>query len=256
MEDEAREVPTGWVRQYDPQNHHQFFVDTRQDPPRSIWHHPYDDEQYMSSLPSAERERIQAMTRHSSVHDIMAESSDDDTHHLPAAADDAQLPPREQKKSWGRKFKDKVTGSSHEHREAERKRRADEEQRAYEFHQAYRKAMVTAMETGQEQRIGQDRNGKDIFVQPPDAGGYADSRTGIYSRPNGTYIRPSAPYGRPYGYGYGGGYGLPLAGGLAGGLLLGDMMGGMGGYGMGGMGMGMGMGGMGMGGMGMGMGGW
>ena len=59
MEDEHRSLPRGWVRQYDDRNHHQFFVDTNADPPRSIWHHPYDDEDYLSTLDSDERERIQ-----------------------------------------------------------------------------------------------------------------------------------------------------------------------------------------------------
>lgn len=34
MEDENRELPPGWIRQYDPQEHHQFFVDTTANPPR------------------------------------------------------------------------------------------------------------------------------------------------------------------------------------------------------------------------------
>merc|ERR1712029_96681 len=29
MEDEFRDLPQGWTRQYDEQSHHQFFVDTR-----------------------------------------------------------------------------------------------------------------------------------------------------------------------------------------------------------------------------------
>lgn len=36
MEDENRDLPTGWVRTYDPKNSHQFFVDTTSNPPRSI----------------------------------------------------------------------------------------------------------------------------------------------------------------------------------------------------------------------------
>ena len=56
MEDEGRPLPPGWVRQYDTNESHQFFVDTTADPPRSIWQHPYDDEQYLSTLTSEERE--------------------------------------------------------------------------------------------------------------------------------------------------------------------------------------------------------
>ena len=85
MEDEGRSLPPGWIRQYDDQNHHQFFVDTNHTPPRSIWQHPYDDEEYMSSLDPQERQRIQALHKSPSHADIEAESSADDedygTHH-------------------------------------------------------------------------------------------------------------------------------------------------------------------------------
>jgi hypothetical protein len=52
MEDEGRPLPPGWIRQYDAKESHQFFVDTNTTPPRSIWHHPYDDDQYLSTLSS------------------------------------------------------------------------------------------------------------------------------------------------------------------------------------------------------------
>lgn len=278
MEDEARPLPQGWVRTFDPSTSHQFFVDTTKEPPRSIWTHPYDDEQYLSSLPRAERERIEQeptmFHRHPSQADIMAEHTDEEDdreHHAPAVAPGGDLPPRPQKLSLGRKIKDKMTGTTHDQREKERQRRAEAERQAYQRHLAIRKAMVKAMETGQRQLIGKDREGKDVYIQPPAQyddgyssgyGGrnmYDPYRSGVYSAPNARYVRPSGPYGRPGGYGYGGGYGMPLGlgigGGLLGGVLIGDMMsgGGMGGMGMGGMGMGGFDGGMG--GMGGGMGG-
>lgn len=87
MEDEGRPLPQGWIRQYDDQSHHQFFVDTTRDPPRSIWQHPYDDEEYMSSLDPEERQRIQALHKSPSHADIEAESSaDDDDHDVPHGA--------------------------------------------------------------------------------------------------------------------------------------------------------------------------
>lgn len=272
MEDENRPIPKGWIRSFDPQSHHQFFVDTTKDPPRSIWIHPYDDEQYLSTLPSHERERIEqeSMGRGHppSKADIMAEHTDeeDDSHHTHSGtSSSAELPPRPDAKGkkaggFGRKLKDKVTGTTHEQREQERQRRAQEEQRLYEQHQRLRQAMAEAAQTGKPVHFGKDKEGKDVYVEPPmydggagypGAGGYGAGygvnpyQGGIYSTPNARYIRPSAPYGRPYGSGYGGGYGLPIGlgvgGGLLGGMLMGDMMfGGMGGMGMGGMGMGMG----------------
>lgn len=279
MEDERRPLPKGWVRTFDAETQHQFFVDTTADPPRSIWTHPYDDEQYLRTLSSEERERVEQESlgrgHPPSKADIMAEHTDEEDdhgHHAGGASSSgshtAELPPRPdadkgKKPGFGRKMKDKLTGSTHEERVKEREQRAAEEQRAYEQHLKVRKAMAEAERTGKPQLLGKDRNGKDIYIEPSSAqgyggyggGGYGYSPygSGIYSTPNARYVRPQGAYGRPYGSGYGGGYGMPLAlgagGGLMGGLLLGDMLGG--GLGMGGMGMGgMGMGGMGMGGMG------
>jgi len=275
MEDEGRPLPHGWVRQFDPKTSHQFFVDTNAKPPKSIWHHPYDDEQYLSTLDPKERERIQNLHHPvPSNADIAAESSDDEggsaNHHGKNAAGpgsggrvNQELPPRNPQPDtggsrFGRRMKDKLTGTTHEQREAQRREREKQERETYERHQMIRQAMQKAAETGQPQLIGKDKNGKEVYIEPPNgvempqgARGYNPYTQGPYANPNATFVRPNYGYSRPYGGGYGGGYGLPLAGGLMGGLLLGDMMGGGFGYG----GMGMGMGGMGMGGMGMGGGG-
>lgn len=259
MEDEARPLPEGWIRQYDSKEHHQFFVDTTVDPPRSIWKHPYDDERYLASLPEEERTLIQMRFHQPSEADLRAEATDDeDGEHAHANAgttssSSAQLPPRPEAApkgihKFGRKMKDKLTSSTHEERERERANRAQEERAAYERHQKIRAAMAKAMETGQPQLLGKDKNGKDVYIEPPAVdpgyggygggfgGGYGGSayggrypggygynpyQTGIYATPNARYIRPAQPYNRGYGAGYGGGLGLPLAAGLGGGLLFG-----------------------------------
>jgi hypothetical protein len=274
MEDEARELPEGWIRQYDTKEHHQFFVDTRAKPPRSIWHHPYDDEEYLSTLTSEERERLQKTHRTPSAAELAMDITDDEDDHdgdgtppprgAPSSRE-AELPPRpsatSKKSGLGRKLKDKVTGKTHEQRVEERRLKAIEEQRQYEAHQAFRQAMAKAMETGEPQLVGKDRDGKNIYIEPPNGAGsaygtYAGDNAysynpgregpfaggGAYSDPNARFIRPSYPYQRPYGGGYGyggypygggygyghgggfGGYGLPLAGGLLGGALLGGLL--------------------------------
>ena len=138
------------------------------------------------------------------------------------------------KQSFGRKMKDKLTGSTHEQREAARRERAIAEQQAYERHRKLREAMVKAIRTGQPQLVGKDRNGRDIYIEPPQQQGYNQFPGGYgynpysqgpYGYPNARYVRPAYPYGRPYGRGYGGGVGLPLAGGLMGGMMLGGMLG-------------------------------
>ncbi|MCJ1460534.1 hypothetical protein MMC28_010916 [Mycoblastus sanguinarius] len=240
MEDEGRDLPHGWTRQYDSQNNHQFFVDTNAEPPRSIWHHPYDDEQYLNSLDPQERERVEGLHRSPSQADIAAESSDDDGdgghHHdrskytAGAGVQQPSHPPGGVTK-FGRKMKDRITHTTHEQRETQRLQRAEEERRTYERHQRLRQAMSQAAQTGQPQLIGKDKNGKDVYIEPPNGvnmpqGGYGYNpySQGPYANPNATFIKPNYPYSRPYGGGYGGGYGLPLAGGLMGGMLLGDMM--------------------------------
>ncbi|KAI9654646.1 MAG: hypothetical protein M1821_005853 [Bathelium mastoideum] len=267
MEDEARPLPEGWVRQFDDKSHHQFFVDTKADPPRAIWQHPYDDEQYLSTLPSEERERVEGvhgLLKVPTDADMAAESSDDDHDHdhdhnhdrdhgksassgQKSKQTPSELPPRpagQEKKSFGRRLKDKVTNTTHEQREAERQRRAEAEARAYEAHQAFRRAMLEAQRTGQPQFVGKSRDGKDVYIEPPHGPpgyGYAPGAygrgayggpgqaynpyaQGPYANPDARFIRPADPYDRPYGYGYGGGLGLPLFGGLAGGLLLGSLI--------------------------------
>jgi len=263
MEDELRPLPEGWVRTFDPRSQHQFFVDTKADPPRSIWHHPYDDPQFLQTLSSTERSRVRASGRIPNKADVAADSTDDDAHHS-----DASSRPR---RRLGRKFKDKITGTTHEQREAERRRRGEEEQEAYQQHMAFRKAMNDAARTGRPQLLGKDRNGQDIYLEPVGRGypgvdniyrlspylsevHYNSSRRpgppGRYLRPGfdmyggglggqgygglggqghggGNWNRPNTAYRRPAGIGYGGGMGFPLFAPLMGGVLLGSLAGSM-----------------------------
>lgn len=246
MEDESRPVPEGWVRQFDSETGHQFFVDTREKPPRSIWHHPYDDQQFLSTLSSEERERIESadmLSRTPSHADIIAESSDDDdspAHHgktqvgEPVKRQDSHPNGMER---FGRKMKNKMTGTTHDQRKVDRAKREEEERKAYERHMILRRAMQRAIQTGKPQLVGKDKDGDDVYIKPPSQssmgyGGLGGGYPGRYGYGNGGYMRPGYPYSRPYGYGYGGGLGLPLMGGM----MLGGGLG---------MGMGMGMGGMG-----------
>jgi len=44
-------LPYGWIKQ-EHESGHPFYVDTRANPPRSIWTHPCEDEQYLKANPS------------------------------------------------------------------------------------------------------------------------------------------------------------------------------------------------------------
>ncbi|OCT52680.1 WW/Rsp5/WWP [Cladophialophora carrionii] len=242
MEDLHRPLPEGWVRQYDPKENHQFFVNTKVDPPKSYWEHPLDIPDVVNTLSSEERERLQAeedkLRRHSDHSPAHSVDHSEEEHYPP------ELPARPtgskehttQKKSFGEKFKDKVTGSTHDERVRDRARRAEEERQYYEAHMKLRRAMQQAQITGQPQFFARDRDGKNIYIEPPGGpgygyGGYGPQGYGInpyargaYADPNARFIRPGYPYSRPYGTYPGGGYGLPIAGGLLGGMLLGGLM--------------------------------
>ena len=238
MEDLQRPLPEGWVRQYDPKENHQFFVNIKADPPKSYWEHPLDIPEVVNSLGSEERERLQdeenrlrKQAPHSPDH------SEDERSHpsLPARPSTTQAAT---KKSFGERLKDKVTGTTHEERVRDRARREAEEKEYYEAHLKLRQAMQRAEATGQPQFFAKDKDGKDIFIEPPGGpgygyGGYGARGYGVnpyadpsspYANPNARFIRPGYPYNRPYGPYSGGGYGLPIAGGLLGGLLLGGLL--------------------------------
>ncbi|KAJ9617112.1 hypothetical protein H2200_000833 [Cladophialophora chaetospira] len=242
MEDLQRPLPEGWVRQYDPKENHQFFVNTKANPPQSHWEHPLDNPDIVKSLSSEERERLQAEEDRLRQH---ADHSDDEhfPHELPPRPTGSkqttthpQTQPQPQKKSFGEKLKDKVTGQTHEERVRERAQRAEEDRQAYEAHLKLRRAMQQAQITGQPQFFAKDRDGKSIYIEPPGGpgygfGGYGQQgygvnpyRGGPYGDPNARFVRPGYPYARPYGGYPGGGFGVPVAGGLLGGLLLGGLL--------------------------------
>jgi hypothetical protein len=233
MEDEMRELPPGWVRSFDAESQHQFFVDTKSDPPRSIWVHPYDDDEFLSTLSPEERKKHTRMKRTVTLEDMAAEDSDDEgTHHNdPASRGKNTEPQLTGIHKFSRKLKDKVTGTTHTEREKQRVRRAEQERQAYLAHLRARQALMKAIQTGEPQFLYKNQRGEEVYVMPPNGGyaprggfGYSPYARGPYGNPGMGYMRPAAPYGRPYGYGYGGGVGLPIAAGLLGGTILGGAL--------------------------------
>jgi len=51
IENEDRPLPPGWVPQFNAQYDRFFFVDTFAKPPKSIWTHPLDDQDWLSTVP-------------------------------------------------------------------------------------------------------------------------------------------------------------------------------------------------------------
>lgn len=205
MEDLHRPLPEGWVRSYDQESHHQFFVNTKVDPPKSMWHHPYDDEEYLATLSDSERAHVKRLNSSVSFSDIAAESSDEEGHHHGGGSNMAGPSSTTEKpkgvSKFGRKLKDRVTGSTHEEREKERQQRAQQEQQAYEMHQKYRQAMSKAIQTGEPQLLGKDKEGRDVYIESPNgppapngAHGHNPYTSGPYANPNARFIRPDDPY--------------------------------------------------------------
>lgn len=266
-----RPLPSGWIRQFDAERDHEFFVDTNAKPPRSSWIHPLDDDTYLSTLTSAEREALQDQKASSSSASASASSTSKLTglHKSPTTSSTsstaaADLPPRAAAgssgsssqdsphgiKKLGRSLKDKLTASTHEERVAARAQRAADDEAALQMQAAARHAMNEALRTGQPQLLARDRDGRDVWIEPPMAprgygGGYGGDYGGQqqrnrytqhpYTDPNARFVRMQAPGGYGYGgyggggygpgYGYGGsGLGLPIVGGLLGGALLGSLL--------------------------------
>ncbi|SNX87566.1 uncharacterized protein MEPE_06276 [Melanopsichium pennsylvanicum] len=243
MEDFLRPLPKGWIRQYDPSTHHNFFVDTLANPPRSIWVHPLDDEQYQRDHPEEVRRERERIEKEQLVH-ADTDDEDDHVHHqhhhqqhsdtsTVAGASSSSSTQTKGLKKFGRNLKDKMTNSTHQEREAKRQAQREAEQRAIQQHAAIRQALQTATRTGQPQLVGKDKQGREIYAQPPPSGafgfgatlGYGPYQTfdGPYGA-YGPYARPIGPYNRGYGYGGGAGLGMPMLGGLAGGMLLGGLL--------------------------------
>lgn len=55
-------LPSGWIEQFDNDANHPFWVDTNAKPARSIWTHPYEDEEYVREHPQA-REEVNEVRR-------------------------------------------------------------------------------------------------------------------------------------------------------------------------------------------------
>ncbi|KAH6627256.1 hypothetical protein B0J18DRAFT_478284 [Chaetomium sp. MPI-SDFR-AT-0129] len=232
MEDELRPLPAGWVRQFDADTQHQFFVDTTASPPRSIWHHPYDDEVYLDSLPAGERDRVRrelsGLRRSLSVADLEAEDTESDasssTSHKnnnpQKGEENNNNNPPGRRTRLARLLKDRLTNTTHAQRAATRARRAAAERDLYTQHRVLRKALLDAVESGQPQPLGRDEQGRELFLEPPGvvypgvvnvrrlSPYWSEVRYADGEGPGGLGMGMEGRYLRPEGEMYGGGVGL------------------------------------------------
>ncbi|KAH7912584.1 hypothetical protein BJ138DRAFT_769532 [Hygrophoropsis aurantiaca] len=230
-------LPSGWRQEYDLDQDHPYWVDTTANPPRAIWVHPYEDEQFLSEHPEI-RKKIEKLgsasldepppyeraRRHSFSGGEPSTSARKNSLapslHNPGTplTDDSH---EQRKRGMFGKLKDKAIGTKEE-REAHKKQKQEARVREEEEYQRKRMENLRA----RQEYLQRGSHGYPGYGSAPMYG---------------------PPVGSPYGYGgysqsgYGGrgvgmgGMGMGLLGGLAGGLLLGDVLdGGFGGGGFGG----------------------
>jgi len=245
MSSQELPLPYGWTQEFDPKTDHPFWVDTKADPPRAIWTHPYDDELYLQEHPEV-REKVESIANRQDSKDsptskprrhsfngqdnaTMVEEEDE------ATPDSSKKGKGKAKRGFFGKLKDKAIGTKEE-REAHRIEQARIE--------LEKKRRYTEMINAQRARYAQEQA---LYEQEYARGAPSQQR---YGPPQGDpYVYGRGPqYGGGYGYGYGyddyddyggrrrrnrGGFGgggggsaVPMLGALAGGLLLGDIIGG------------------------------
>jgi len=207
-----RPLPYGWISQVDQNSGHKFYVDTKATPPRSIWVHPLEDEQYLREHPEArEKARLAAddnQPQYSApttppVGSPATSSSQRTGYAAPAGS-------KPEKRGLFSKLKDATVGTKEE-REQEKRHKAEQKRQMLELRERRHQEMLAQQAAMYQQQQQQQE---------------------MYARQNPQYQQQFAPQ---YGYapqqtqrsGFGGGgMAMPLLGGLAGGLLLGDVLGG------------------------------
>ncbi|KAJ3721562.1 hypothetical protein C8R42DRAFT_667804 [Lentinula raphanica] len=203
-------LPYGWIEQY--HEGHRYYVDTKANPPRSIWVHPYEDEQYLREHPDV-REKVRPSSSQG-LNSKKPSYNDEERTRRHSYNGESSRAPKGAKRGFFGKLKDKAIGTKEE-REAEKVR------------------MAQLQEQRRQQRLAQQQ------------AYYSQAQ---YAPPPQQYGNRYGGYGGGYGYGSGmggmggmggrrtggmGGMALPLIGGMAGGLLLGEALDDFGGGGFG-----------------------
>ncbi|KAI0036618.1 hypothetical protein K488DRAFT_81863 [Vararia minispora EC-137] len=237
-------LPFGWIKEYDPATQHNFYVDTKANPPRSIWTHPYEDPQYLDEHPDV-REKVGSMMRQLET-DRVREELNNPSPPMPARRnsfsgrdnDDMRSGPTQgsaavvdatrsaKKRGFFGKMKDKAIGTKEEREAYKREMARVEMERRRQREEALRAQRAEYQKRQQEYARQQAQWAQQHPQYYPQAGpsqGYGYQ----YGPPAGVpygYGQPQYVYQQRQSSGIGAGSGLALLGGLAGGLLLGDLL--------------------------------
>ncbi|KAK7064334.1 ER-golgi trafficking TRAPP I complex 85 kDa subunit-domain-containing protein [Favolaschia claudopus] len=210
-----RPLPYGWISQRDPNSNATFYVDTKANPPRSIWVHPLEDEQYLREHPEA-REKAhlsdQKTPQYSAPPTPPVSSPGPGSPGPSGGSSAARMGAPKKKQGFLGKLKNKVVGTEEE-REQERRHKAEQRQQMLALRERqHQEQMARQAAMYQQQQMYAQQQAQ-----------YAPQ----YGAPQ--YGQQYAPQQQQRsGFG-GGGLAMPLLGGLAGGLLLGEAMDGFGG---------------------------
>jgi len=231
MQPERYPLPFGWVKEVDQSTGRPFYVDTKATPPRSIWTHPYEDDEYLKAHPDV-REKIKTDRFGGSDSDLPPPSFEESQrrHSGEGRSSGHQSRPTSMPVAGSSKprgtigaLKDQIFGTKEE-RKADKLRRKEQDRLRREARQQQIQQENLARQqyyASQQSQCGYDRGfgggydrGFGGGYDPRFGGGYDRFGGGGYG--GGGFASNSRRRG-------GGGIGLPLLGGLAGGLLLGEL---------------------------------
>ncbi|KAJ6574978.1 hypothetical protein B0H19DRAFT_1126624 [Mycena capillaripes] len=152
-----RPLPPGWISQVDNSSGHRFWVDTKANPPRSIWVHPLEDEQYLREHPEAREKARPAADEKQSQYSApptppVASSSDRAGYASPSG-------PKPEKHGLFGKLKDKVVGTKEE-REQEKRHKAEQKRQMLELRERRHQEMLAA-----QARAYQEQQQQQMYAQ-------------------------------------------------------------------------------------------
>lgn len=102
---EERRLPEGWVRHFDKRTDRPYYIDTTADPPRSIWRHLLDDEEYLDSLvPHDTEHRNYAPEYHNPGHESSRSSFPEESPSRSLESSTNQSHSNGAASSWARRF--------------------------------------------------------------------------------------------------------------------------------------------------------
>ncbi|WVQ72041.1 hypothetical protein IAR50_001585 [Cryptococcus sp. DSM 104548] len=209
MDDASRDLPDGWARCYDSDQKHHYYVD--ESTMRTIWYHPYDDAQYLSTLPithPAHPESKQAQGIKKKIEDAKwrkqkGKDSAGETSNAPGEVDsstDEKKPIGEELKATTSNGESSKGGWFARRRDSYAKGKEDKQRAKAEKEEGYKKQRQAWLDEYARGKMATslENSSRNNQYPPPD---FPITRTGSFSN-------------TPYAYGYGGGYGARGYGGL------------------------------------------